>query len=160
MERLDESKVADRRSQFVPLLLYGLLVGTISGAALGLVMKLFGEITGTGIYVLLLNVDFIAWLPHPMTERFEFVLHMLVALPIGILFIAMLRVWTSPLGVGLGMGAAIACCTWIPLTQMSERTPSTADLAALSWWIAGHLVYGVVLAGLGFIWMMKGWDKR
>lgn len=143
-----------------PLLRFGLLAGLISGTALGLAMKLLGNLTGMAVYVLLLNVDFMQWLPNPMTELAEFALHLMFALPLGVLFLVLLRIWKSPLGLGLGMSLAIACCTWIPLTQLSDRVPSSADTTALLWWISGHLIYGAVLAGFGYLWIKKGWDKE
>ncbi|MGO4545702.1 hypothetical protein AB4Z29_12945 [Paenibacillus sp. 2TAB23] len=155
-----EDKRAVKHSRLLMLLLFGLLTGALSGVILGLVMKLLGQLTGRGVYVLLLNVDFIGWLPSIRSELFEFLLHMSAALPLGILYLVLLRIWSSPLRLGLGMGVAIACCTWIPLTQLSERTPSTLDGASFMMWITGHLIYGSVLAALGYIWIMRGRDKE
>ncbi|MDQ8738649.1 hypothetical protein [Paenibacillus sp. LHD-38] len=143
-----------------PILRYGLLAGVLSGLVLGITMKLLERLTGSAVYMLLLNVDFIDWLPQPLPELAEFALHLIVALPLGMLFLALLRIWKSPLGLGLGMGLALACCTWIPLTQLSERVPSSADIAALLWWITGHLLYGTVLAYFGKSWIKKGRDKQ
>ncbi|CAM4463544.1 hypothetical protein FHS16_003115 [Paenibacillus endophyticus] len=153
-------KRAVRHRGLLMLLLFGLLTGALSGVILGLVMKLLGQLTGTGVYVLLLNVDFIGWLPSIRSELFEFLLHLSAALPLGILFLVLLSIWSSPLRLGLGMGAAIACCTWIPLTQLSERTPSMLDWSAFMMWVSGHLIYGSVLAALGYVWMTRGWDKE
>ncbi|WP_141499782.1 hypothetical protein [Paenibacillus luteus] len=159
MERGRSSGVITNR-RFVLLLVYGGITGLLSGSGLGLVMKLLEKITGTHVYILLLNVDFVSWLPNPMPELAEFALHLSVAMPVGILFLGLMRFWNSPIALGLGFGTAIACCTWVPLTQLSSRTPDTWDAEALLWWVTGHLVYGMLLACFGTIWLKRGWNTR
>ncbi|WP_082197919.1 hypothetical protein [Bacillus sp. FJAT-26390] len=144
------------RSSLPKLAAAGLLAGALSGVVLGLTMKLLERLTGSAVYVLLLNIDFISWLPGPMNEWMEFTLHMLVSIPLGILYLSLLSLWRSPAGLSLGMSLAAACCTWIPLTQLSERTPAIDDLQALLWWLIGHLVYGAVLAAFGTWWVKRG----
>lgn len=46
--------------------------------------------------------------------------------------------------------------TWVPLTLLSERVPRTDDAEAFGWWIAGHFVYGAVLAVFGAVFRKKG----
>ncbi|WP_424768971.1 hypothetical protein [Paenibacillus sp. sgz302251] len=144
------------RGEWLRLLAAGITAGGISGIVLGVTMKLLEHWSGKAVYVLLLNVDFIKWLPAQMPEWVEFTLHLAVALPIGILYLILLSLWRSPMGLSMGLSAAITCCTWIPLTQLSERTPSVTDIEALLWWIAGHLVYGFVLARFGKWWLKRG----
>jgi hypothetical protein len=159
MERGRGSGVITNR-RFILLLVYGGISGLLSGIGLGLLMKLLQKMTGTLVYMLLLNVDFVRWLPNPMSELAEFALHLSVAMPVGILFLGLLRFWHSSLALGLGVGTAIACCTWIPLTQLSSRTPDTWDAEALVWWVTGHLIYGMILACFGTIWLKRGWNIR
>jgi hypothetical protein len=132
------------------------MAGALSGIVLGLTMKLLEQITGSAVYVLLLNIDFISWLPGQMNEWMEFALHMLVSLPLGILYLSLLSLWRSPAGLSFGMSLAVACCTWVPLAQLSGRTPDIDDFQALLWWLIGHLVYGAVLAGFGTRWVKRG----
>lgn len=144
------------RGSFTGLITAGLAAGALSGIVLGLTMKLLERLTGSAVYVLLLNVDFISWLPDQMSEQVEFALHMAVSLPLGILYLSLLPLWRSPARLSLGMSLAVACCTWIPLTQLSERPPLINDVQALLWWLIGHLVYGAVLAVFGMLWVKRG----
>ncbi|MGO4696973.1 hypothetical protein AB4Z50_22065 [Paenibacillus sp. 2TAB26] len=138
------------------LVIAGIAAGAVSGIVLGFTMKLLEHLTGSAVYVLLLNIDFIEWLPYKRTETLEFILHMVVALPLGIIYLSLLSLWRAPIGLSLGMSIAVACCTWIPLTQLSERTPATSDVQALIWWLLGHLLYGAVLSLFGVTWIKKG----
>ncbi|MCA0753676.1 hypothetical protein KP806_01325 [Paenibacillus sp. N4] len=134
----------------------GLAAGAVSGIVLGLAMKLLELASGKSVYRLLLSVEFVPWLPAAMPEPAEFALHLLVSLPLGIVYWSLLSVWWAPLGLGLWMGGAMAACTWIPLTQLSERVPALQDWRALAMWMAGHLVYGLTLALFGKYWLKKG----
>ncbi len=134
---------------------FGLIGGAASGVVLALLLKGAEAATGQEVYRLLLNVDFMPWVPRNMPEWAELALHMAVALPLGWVYLRLLTLWQSPLWLGLGVGLAVACCTWVPLTQLSERVPDTSDWGALGLWLAGHLGYGLALAAAGAYWRKK-----
>jgi hypothetical protein len=140
----------------IKLVIAGITAGTVSGIVLGFTMKLLEQLTGSAVYVLLLNIDFVKWLPYEQSELLEFILHLAVSIPLGIIYLSFLSLWRSPIGLSFGMSIAVACCTWIPLTQLSERTPATSDVEAMIWWLSGHLLYGAVLSLFGMIWIKKG----
>lgn len=132
------------------LLPKGLLAGLVSGTALGLYCKLVEALTNNQIYTLLLNVDFIKFLPQPLPEWFEFLLHLLVSLGLGVVYVLWIQI-RRPLHPWLGavvLGLA-ASLLYFPLSLASHRVPEPNDLSALSWWFAGHLLYGLVLGFFG-----------
>ncbi len=123
----------------------GLGYGLISGVILGLFFKWI-EYTGIAdVYTLLLNVDFVPQLPQPLPEWFEFSLHLIVSLVIGIMFCALMSWRRKALMWGLLMGIA-PIPLFIPLTLLSDRTPAIDDFSALTWWIIGHVIYGLSLS--------------
>jgi hypothetical protein len=127
----------------------GALLGLFSGFLLGFLFKWIQYSELADVYTLLLNVDFIPQLPQPLPEWFEFSMHLAVSIVIGIVFV-ILNDWKyAPWRWGLLMGIA-PIPLFIPLTTLSERTPAITDIAALSWWVIGHLVYGVALTALSF----------
>ena len=128
--------------------LHGSVAGIISGVFLGIMLKLIEGWSGKLVYTLLLNVDFITWLPATIPEWVEFGMHLLVALPLGWLYIAYVSWRGRPWLVGVVVGI-VTSITWLPLTMVSERTPATDDYVGLLWWLAGHVAYGVVLGGYG-----------
>ncbi|OMF37130.1 hypothetical protein BK133_07580 [Paenibacillus sp. FSL H8-0548] len=141
------------------LLTLGMMAGVISGTVLGFAMKLLEQMTGSAVYVLLLNIDFVKWVPDGLNEQLEFALHLIVSIPLAIIYLALLSIWRSPVVLSFGMSIAAACCTWIPLTQLSVRTPDMSDLTALFWWLMGHFLYGAVLACFGVFWLRRGGEE-
>ncbi|WP_054027821.1 hypothetical protein [Bacillus sp. FJAT-28004] len=156
MSAIRKRYTGSSRPYAIKLVIAGITAGAVSGIVLGFTMKLLEQLTGSAVYVLLLNIDFIKWLPYEQTELLEFILHLAVSIPLGIIYLSLLSLWRSPIGLSLGMSLAVACCTWIPLTQLSERTPATSDVEAMIWWLSGHLLYGAVLSLFGMIWIKKG----
>jgi hypothetical protein len=134
--------------------LHGVAAGILTGTALGFGLKWVETTTAIKVYTLLLNVDFIPWIPQPLSEWVEFALHLIVSIGIAAAYVAlMLRypaIRRNALLAGVAAGA-IAIPTFIPLTLLSDRTPDICDTAALSWWVLGHLVYGVLLGLYGHI---------
>lgn len=136
----------------------GIAAGLVSGITLGLLFRWVEHRFGVGVYTLLLNIDFIPYVPERLAEQLEFALHLGVSLTIGIAYIAWLtgergtrlrlpqldRPW--PAGLLFG---SLPILLFIPLTLVSERTPAIDDFAALAWWIAGHVLYGVILGSFG-----------
>jgi hypothetical protein len=136
----------------------GLWIGLISGVMLGLFFKLVQQATGSGVYTLLLNVDFLplsSWLGLPaLPEWLEFCLHLIVSLLIGVLYVQLIRRGRSPQLWGWLLGL-LPSLLWIPLTQLSDRVPAWDELAALLWWLAGHLLYSIILIILAYSMVAK-----
>lgn len=134
------------------ILWHGLLAGVLTGVVMGFVLKAVETFTDVKVYTLLLNVDFVPFLPQPLPEWIEFGLHLIVSVIIAIVYLFLLNRFTlvakRPILFGLIAGC-FAIPTFIPLTLLSERTPAIDDMAALFWWIAGHLLYGWLLGGYG-----------
>lgn len=138
--------------------LWGVLFGLWTGAALGLFLKLVQATAGSLVYTLLLNVDFIPltdWTGmNPLPEWFEFSLHLAVSVIIGILYVLMIRRGFRPRATGFVLGM-LPSVLFIPLTLLSERTPQVTDMEALAWWLAGHFIYCVLLARCGAWYLRK-----
>ncbi|MNI23270.1 hypothetical protein D3C73_768550 [compost metagenome] len=132
------------------VILKGLLYGLITGFLIGLFFKAIEEQGIANVYTLLLNVDFIPFIPHPLPQWQELLLHLIVSLIVGVGF-SILMAWSrKPWIWGMGI-SLITIPLFIPLTLLSERTPQIDDTTALLWWIVGHLGYGVCLALLGLL---------
>ena len=127
----------------------GALLGVLTGFLLGVLFKWIEYYDLADVYTLLLNVDFIPQLPQPLPEWVEFSMHLAVSVMIGIVFMLLNNWKHAPWRWGLFMGIA-PIPLFIPLTMLSERTPALSDMAALWWWVIGHLVYGVALTMLSF----------
>ncbi|GBF74496.1 hypothetical protein PA598K_02844 [Paenibacillus sp. 598K] len=140
-------------------LLRGTTAGLLSGVALGLLLKAIEQWSGSKVYTLLLNVDFIPWLPEALPEWLEFAMHLVVAVPLGWACAYLAVRYGRPLRFGAATGLAAAVLTWAPLTALSDRTPDTADIGALRWWLAAHLIYGLVL-GLALRRLMSRREVR
>lgn len=126
----------------------GLITGLISGVILGLFLKLSQMITGHKVYTLLLNIDFLY--NKPLPEMIEFVLHLLISIIIGIVFVSICElkglvkfkekfilslILTSP-----------TFLLYFPLTVLAiKNTPSVSNIPAISLWIIGHLLYALIL---------------
>ncbi|WP_243735065.1 hypothetical protein [Paenibacillus turpanensis] len=135
-------------------LLTGIIAGVVSGLALGLLFRAVERLFEVKVYTLLLNVDFVPFLPQPLPEWIEFMLHMAVSVFIGMLYSYLLgrsiRRSETPRPVLYAAAAALVTIPlFIPLTLLSDRTPAITDMAAFAWWIAGHGAYGFILALFG-----------
>lgn len=145
------NKKASHKRRNHPLL-EGIWLGLWSGIALGLFFKLVQALTGSLVYTLLLNVDFLP-LARPLhleqlPEWLEFLLHLTVSLALGVFCVLLVRRGWRPVRTGLLLGL-LPAPLFVPLTLLSERTPRLDDTEALAWWLAGHLLYGVLLACWG-----------
>ncbi len=132
----------------------GLLAGLISGIVLGLVLKWIQYRTGSLVYTLLLNIDFIPLLPPRLPEWLEFALHLVVALVLGVLFRWWITRWQHPWLAGLTLGFA-SSLLFFPLTMLSDRVPAVQDWQAYMYWLSGHVLYGMVLGAAGALQMRK-----
>ncbi|MGM8366613.1 hypothetical protein ACLIBG_14240 [Virgibacillus sp. W0181] len=127
-----------------------LLTGVVSGFLLGVILKGIQSITGKKVYTLLLNVDYIPIVnERDMCETVEFLLHVLVS--VALVFI--LYYVLSKLSLQFQVNYYVIINTVIGLilfftTSFSERTPDVTDLAAMVYWIGGHIIYGAVVGVL------------
>lgn len=131
------------------MFLRGILAGSISGTALGLFLKAIETMTGKKVYVLLLNVDFIY--SKPLPETAEFILHLAVAVFIGILYVFTLYFFTISTKMKKRLAAMAltvpAILLYFPLTSLAvKETPALNDYVAIGWWTAGHILFAAVLA--------------
>jgi len=134
----------------IMLVLRGFAFGLVPGIALALLFKAVEFFEGPRVYTLLLNVDFIPGLGGKLPEWFELTLHLAVSVLIGFLYAFLLGRLGKSWLPGLLLGIA-PIPLFIPLTQLavSAKTPGLSDANAMIWWIAGHLLYGMILAFMG-----------
>lgn len=140
------------------MVLIGAAAGIFAGTVLGFLLKWMQDATGELVYTLLLNIDFISYMPTRLSETAEFLLHLAVSAALGIvyLYIAAYRGRYALWGIITGMLASLA---WIPLTLASDRVPSISNGQAFGLWLLAHAVYGAVLAltaGLFLAWLERG----
>jgi hypothetical protein len=123
--------------------------GITAAIGLGVFLRAIEQITGSKVYTLLLNVDYIPVLNR--VERYEiieFSLHVIVSLLLAGVVWAILkrRSWSGQqkaiftLTVSLLIGVLL-----YPSTLLSSRTPELYDITAILWWMLGHLLYGFLL---------------
>ncbi|MDQ0860287.1 hypothetical protein QFZ72_003766 [Bacillus sp. V2I10] len=101
------------------------------------------------MYVLLLNIDFIY--REPLPELYEFVLHLAVAVVIGILYIFTLNIFNISAILIKWLTSFVltlpAILLYLPLTILAVReTPAINDFEAIAWWILGHILFAAVMA--------------
>ncbi|MGN7411506.1 hypothetical protein [Paenibacillus sp. SAF-068] len=126
----------------------GILTGLLSGVVLGFFLKVIQGYTGEQVYTLLLNIDFVPGLPPTLPEFIEFSLHLVVSVVIGIFYVWWVQRKGHPMFKGVLLGAA-SSLLYIPLSPLSSRVPDLYDVAAILYWIVGHLLFGIVLGLCG-----------
>jgi len=134
----------------------GALAGLTAGVVLGLLLKMLQAMTGARVYTLLLNIDFV---PIRISELAEFMLHLAVSIPIGIIYFMLLRRIGRHVLLGISIGL-ISSLTWIPLTLISERVPDWNDFGALLLWLLGHALYGCMLVWFAARYKLGGDDHE
>lgn len=135
------------------------LTGIITGLFLGFFLKAVQGYTGEKVYTLLLNVDFVPWLPPILPEWFEFTLHLLVSVIIGLFYFWWIQRSDFPLAKGVLLGA-FSSLLYIPLSLLSVRVPGLLDFKAITLWIIGHLLFGILLGVCGWIWKRQKGDSH
>ncbi|GIP29457.1 hypothetical protein J23TS9_45870 [Paenibacillus sp. J23TS9] len=102
--------------------------------------------TGHLVYRLLLNVDFVSFLPPMIPEWLEFALHLMVSVGIGILYSGWNMLSPKPHRLlGALILGLLSSLLFFPLAALSDRAPSPVDMTAFTWWFTGHLLYGFML---------------
>lgn len=113
-------------------------------------LKLVQSITSLKVYTLLLNVDYVPILKNiDLNETVEFGLHMVISimLAFGVNFYITRKDFQKEtihrfvIRVSLIVGLLL-----FPTTLLSERTPPITSAYAFLFWMAGHWIYGFVLA--------------
>jgi len=129
--------------------LKGSLVGIVAGLILGLFLKWMEALSGLKVYTLLLNVDYIPFLN--FNEFGDFVLHMLVSIPLAIvlLFLVAFFGWRKGIIWRMVLSGFIVGVFLYPLTLLSDRTPPIDSVSSIALWLLGHVMYGWIL-GLFF----------
>ncbi|WP_246943911.1 hypothetical protein [Bacillus pinisoli] len=126
------------------------LIGIVSGVLLGFFFKGIEISLGIKVYTLLLNIDYIPYLKElSLPEWGEFLLHLIVSILLCIILYSLIRrsTWTNKqMMVRIVLINTIIGFLLYPTTALSTRTPALTSLEALSFWIIGHIVYGVILA--------------
>lgn len=132
--------------------------GIAAGILLGLCLKIIEHITTLKVYTLLLNVDYVPVLKElKLPELIEFALHLVISVLLSILLAIFLKSENWPRGRSLSWVSLVCLAVGLllyPTTVLSNRTPELTDLAALLFWLAGHLLYGISLG-----WLLTGSRK-
>lgn len=126
--------------------------GIAAGILLGLFLKIIEHITSLEVYTLLLNVDYVPLLNElKLSELVEFALHLVISVLLSIALAIFLKQknWSRRRSL---FWVSLACLAvgllLYPTTVLSDRTPELSDPAALLFWLAGHLLYGIALGWL------------
>ena len=137
------------------------IAGIFSGIVLGAFLWASEEVTGRGVYTLLMNVDYFPVLKDmELNAAVEFFLHIAVSVTLAAILFYLLhkkgmQYRVAPyLFINLGIGGALYLTT-----NFSERTPAVTDGTAFLLWMAGHVVYGFSLWALVHIFIGKGKDS-
>ncbi|OME92726.1 MULTISPECIES: hypothetical protein [Paenibacillus] len=129
--------------------------GLAAGIILGLFLKIVELSTSLKVYTLLLNIDYVPVLNElKLSEIIEFALHLIISVLLSIALTIFLKQknwtrWRSLSWVSL-VCLAVGLLLY-PTTVLSDRTPELSDLAALLFWLVGHLLYGIALG-----WLLTG----
>ncbi|MBY0163765.1 hypothetical protein [Paenibacillus lautus] len=126
--------------------------GIAAGILLGLFLKIIEHITSLEVYTLLLNIDYVPVLKElKLSELVEFALHLVISVLLSIALAIFLKQKKWSRGRSLSW-VSLVCLTvgllLYPTTVLSDRTPELSDPAALLFWLAGHLLYGIALGWL------------
>lgn len=132
----------------------GLMAGTISGIALGLILKGIQALTGDLVYTLLLNIDFIPIVGSiNWPEIIEFAFHLIISLIIGVVYsIGCARYFPGRKKAQAVLAYVLTLPTvflYFPLTYLAIKpTPDLMDLSAIGYWTLGHAIYAAILFGV------------
>lgn len=138
-------------------ILQGIIAGLVSGVLLGFFLKWIELLTGSGVYTMLLNIDFVPGLPDRLPEWLEFSLHLGVSVVLGFIYRLWINRWPHPWISGLLIGVA-SSMLFFPLAMLSDRVPQVSDMTAYMYWLAGHVLYGIILGLFGYGYMRRGSD--
>ncbi|MBB4827078.1 ABC-type Fe3+-siderophore transport system permease subunit [Sporosarcina luteola] len=136
-------------------------IGTFAGLVLSCFFYVIERTTGNKVYTLLLNVDYIpVFRNYTYSEPVELLFHIIISVLLVYSLYLMIQIWK--------IKRIIAVCILInfllgailyPTTGFSTRTPPIESLSAIGYWLAGHLLYGLIL-GLLFKLVLRTREKR
>lgn len=140
-----------RKYRFTQLVWAGIAAGII----LGLILNMVEHFTSYKVYTLLLNVDYVPVLKElQLSDLTEFMLHLLISVLLSMALTLFLqqKAWSRKRSMSFVILVCLAVGLLLfPTTALSVRTPALSDLAALAFWLTGHLAYGLALG-----WMLTG----
>ena len=119
-----------------------------------LLLKITQHITSLEVYTPPLNVDYVPVLKElKLPELIEFAPHLVISVLLSILLAIFLKSKNWPRGRSLSWFLGLSGRRTSPVSdyRLSKRTPELTDLAALLFWLAGHLLYGITLG-----WSLTG----
>lgn len=136
----------------------GAAIGILSGFVLGLFLKWVESFSSIKVYTLLLNIDFIPVLgDYIWPEWVEFFFHLIISVLIGIIFIILLSKTNNTFKRRMVYSFFLTFPTiflYFPLSILAIKdVPSISNMAAFSWWSAGHLLYFISIPF--FYWMLS-----
>lgn len=104
------------------------------------------------------EVDYVPVLKEvKLPELIEFALHLVISVLLSILLASFLKSKNWSRGRSLSWVTLVCLAVGLllyPTTVLSNRTPELPDLAALLFWLGGHLLYGIALG-----WLLTGSRK-
>jgi hypothetical protein len=130
----------------------GFVAGTVSGLFLGIFLKVVEVVTNLKVYTLLLNVDYVPILnQYSLHESIEFGIHLIISIFLSLFLTLFLtkKTWNSTTKFSfVWFISTVIGVLLYPTTSLSSRTPDITNFAALSFWMIGHVLYGLILAVL------------
>lgn len=126
-----------------------IITSIIAGCLFGAFLKVVEKLTDSRVYTLLLNVDYIPIIKNfRFPEVIEFTFHLIISWLVTAIVCAIrnkykwnnVKLMRNSVLIQLLIG-----CMLFPTTNFSKRTPMITDFAALSWWLVGHIVYGLMV---------------
>lgn len=131
------------------------LVATLSGVVLGFFLKWIEATTGILVYTLLLNIDFVPVLGTINWGEFgEFIFHLFFSFALTYVYFWVIR-RAKRLSHYLLISLAITTPTiflYVPLVLLAKKqVPQLTDVDAISYWVAGHILYSLTLGILAYV---------
>ncbi|MFJ7668877.1 hypothetical protein ACIQXI_17515 [Lysinibacillus sp. NPDC097195] len=129
-----------------------IITSFVAGCLFGVLLKAVEKLTDNRVYTLLLNVDYIPILKNfRFPEIIEFAFHLIISWFITAIVYAICNKYKwnhAKLMRNSVLLQIFIACMLFPTTMFSKRTPMIKDFSAFGWWLAGHIVYGVMLGFL------------
>ncbi|QPQ33819.1 hypothetical protein [Lysinibacillus sp. JNUCC-52] len=126
-----------------------IIASFVAGCILGAFFKVVENLTGSRVYTLLLNVDYIPILNNfRFPEVIEFFFHLIISWIITAVLCAIRNKykWNHALLIRNSILLQIFIgCILFPTTIFSKRTPIISDPYAFGWWLIGHVIYGTLV---------------
>ncbi|MEK5330704.1 hypothetical protein [Lysinibacillus sp. FSL W8-0992] len=126
-----------------------IIASFVAGCIFGAFFKVVENLTGSRVYTLLLNVDYIPIIKNfRFPEVIEFIFHLIISWLITAVLCAIRNKYkwnNSKLMRNSVLIQIFIGCMLFPTTIFSKRTPIITDYFALSWWLIGHVVYGALI---------------